>query len=569
MMMFMYIFCSFAFVFAVHNAMCSEIEALLDRGESQVAMDLIERAMREGDSSSMLKVSQGRAYIQLGRVEEGERVLAEVRMNAGDDKAELSANLLLGKLYSQTNKMNAAQPMYEAALEKDSSSAAALAGLGKVFLVRDSDVEKAKEYMERAHRASPRDEMILFELGMVYFYSNEHVRGREAFDRAMQVNPSMDLALVGKVYLHYQHMDWAEEVLLAAYTKAQRGDGQPLTSDTVLLLAETQDFLGKAEAARELYEGVLVADPDNGLAHAALGLLLLGTGARNYGAVQACGLNSKEARQHLQRAVQLMPQISQAQEALDFCKSEMQEVMEWRRRAGEQDSGAEVGAGAGAGASRRWSSEHVLVGVVPSAVVSALAPMGLKIRALSRRLSGELSVRAQEALCGLVEVLGSTSLAKKCRRRVAAHSAASGSSSFKARKMEEAWSKRENHMQPMHEVHSAPSAEEFMKHFVKQNAPVVVRNGEWQPGWHRNVSGPHQESYSTFSAQHLRDSFGDSTVRVSLSETGRFDGPESGVLWGLDPKVDVLVRPPTTSMRFRDFMTLTAAGTVKETFYLE
>lgn len=69
-------------------------------------------------------------------------------------------------------------------------------------------------------------------------------------------------------------------------------------------------------------------------------------------------------------------------------------------------------------------------------------------------------------------------------------------------------------------------------------------------------------------------------MRVSVSETGRFDGPESGALWGLDPNTDVLVRPPATSMQLKDFFELTKSsndsansasgeGAVKETFYLE
>lgn len=72
-------------------------------------------------------------------------------------------------------------------------------------------------------------------------------------------------------------------------------------------------------------------------------------------------------------------------------------------------------------------------------------------------------------------------------------------------------------------------------------------------------------------------------MRVSVSETGRFDGPESGALWGLDPNTDVLVRPPATSMQLKDFFDLTKSSNesanfeignieeekVKEIFYLE
>jgi hypothetical protein len=65
--------------------------------------------------------------------------------------------------------------------------------------------------------------------------------------------------------------------------------------------------------------------------------------------------------------------------------------------------------------------------------------------------------------------------------------------------------------------------------------------------------------------------FGNNFVRVSISESGRFDGPESGSLWGIDPGSEVLVRPPATTMTLRDFITLAGGqnkGT-KEIFYVE
>lgn len=68
-------------------------------------------------------------------------------------------------------------------------------------------------------------------------------------------------------------------------------------------------------------------------------------------------------------------------------------------------------------------------------------------------------------------------------------------------------------------------------------------------------------------------------VRVSLSEDGRFDGPEDGHLWGLAKEQQVLVRPPQTTMRFEDFLQLLLLSqqgkrkvvdpVIKETFYLE
>ena len=272
-----------------------------------------------------MQINLGRAFVQLGRTTEGERVLHQVHLDPDSVTAGRDARLLLGKLYMQSQHMDRADAMFTAALQEDPHNAAAMAGLGKVLLVRDSDVGGARVHMVKAHQLNPNDEMILFELGMVLFYSDQHEEGKAAFDRAAEINPSLDLSIIGRVYLHYQHQDWAEVVLDEYYLRAtQESAVSPVDSTTLLLLAETKDFMGKPAAAHALYTSVLAVEPDNGLAHAALGLLLLGTGARNFAAINACGLNQHEAMQHLQRAVQLNPEIVRAQEALDFCREELE-----------------------------------------------------------------------------------------------------------------------------------------------------------------------------------------------------------------------------------------------------
>ena len=40
-----------------------------------------------------------------------------------------------------------------------------------------------------------------------------------------------------------------------------------------------------------------------------------------------------------------------------------------------------------------------------------------------------------------------------------------------------------------------------------------------------------------FSRELLLHQFGDSLVRVSLSQSGRFDGPENGALWGVSDQI--------------------------------
>ena len=101
----------------------------------------------------------------------------------------------------------------------------------------------------------------------------------------------------------------------------------------MLLLAESYDQLSRSEEAQNILRYVIRESPRPiPLAHAGLGLLLLGTGSRNYGAMYACGLNRDEAMEHLRIALELAPRLpvlQQARDALAFCEKEMIEIQMW------------------------------------------------------------------------------------------------------------------------------------------------------------------------------------------------------------------------------------------------
>ena len=69
-----------------------------------------------------------------------------------------------------------------------------------------------------------------------------------------------------------------------------------------------------------------------------------------------------------------------------------------------------------------------------------------------------------------------------------------------------------------------------MNDYVLKNRPVVITN--FQDDWQREL----------LTSPSLLRRFGGEIVRVSVSPSGRFDGPEPGPLWGLSENKDVLVR---------------------------
>jgi hypothetical protein len=65
--------------------------------------------------------------------------------------------------------------------------------------------------LERALRIDSSDTSTLFDLGITLLYGDDHERAKAMFDRAGKLSDDINHKLIGKVYLHYGHLDWALE----------------------------------------------------------------------------------------------------------------------------------------------------------------------------------------------------------------------------------------------------------------------------------------------------------------------------------------------------------------------
>ena len=104
---------------------------------------------------------------------------------------------------------------------------------------------------------------------------------------------------------------------------------------------------------------------------------------------------------------------------------------------------------------------------------------------------------------------------------------------------------------------TAANAAELMA-LLAARKPVVLTNLQAEAGF-----APPE----AWEARALSRTAGHRVVKVSVSQSGRFDGAEDGALWGIVGD-DVLVRPPETHMRLRDLLALLRRRT-PESFYLE
>ena len=165
---------------------------------------------------------------------------------------------------------------------------------------------------------------------MLLVTESRFTEAKHHFDRVLDnPNGKISRAYVGKVYLHYQQYDYAS-IEFVKYLADRTAGVDKQGIETMLLLAETYDILDRRTDALDLYHEVLRHDPANALAHGAIGLMLLGTSARNFAAVNACGLNHAEAMKHLYKAYELNDKLTPVLDAIKFCQAELADAKQWR-----------------------------------------------------------------------------------------------------------------------------------------------------------------------------------------------------------------------------------------------
>eukprot|EP00903_Cladosiphon_okamuranus_P016604 g15317.t1 len=427
-----------------------------------------------------------------------------------------SAHHALAKVFAFQQRWEEANGAFERSLELDATNAEGWLGLGRVCMATGRE-DDAEQYYSKSLSLDPSNALLHFDMGVLSCKRGQVDAADEAFARAGELNPRLDLPVVAQMFTAYGMLRQARDT----YKRVLEKDH----NNPVHLLAygELCEALRDEEDAANAYNEALREDPGMGKAHFRKALLLTGTGVTNQAAIHACGLNAEEAKRHFRAAVASGEDgvTGPAAEALQWCEMEKREVEEWRRVVRE-DLAADGDKQNRGGRRKPWF----------------LGGTG-----------GKRERQRPEGKAGGVPH-GESNGAET-------EQGGNGGKGEKRGDFASAWVEDLGGYLSLPEVEIS-SAEEFMSEFVNKSRPAVIKNfqEEFAP----------KEAWSWTA---LSERFGDSMVRVSLSETGRFDGPEPGELWGLGPGEEVLVRPPSTSMAFSDFVRLLRQKGIKETFYLE
>ncbi|CAN0302282.1 unnamed protein product, partial [Ectocarpus sp. 8 AP-2014] len=129
--------------------------------------------------------------------------------------------------------------------------------------------EAAERHYARSLSLDPSNALLHFDMGVLSCKRGQVVAADEAFARAGELNPKLDLTVVAQMFTAYDMLEQAgdtyKRLLQKARTRTQLWD--PNNAVHQLAYGELCEALNDEEGARHAYDEALRIDPGMGKAH--------------------------------------------------------------------------------------------------------------------------------------------------------------------------------------------------------------------------------------------------------------------------------------------------------------
>lgn len=195
----------------------------------------------------------------------------------------------LGNVYFKNKDYDRAEFHYNKALSRDSAFLPALNNIVTLYLTTNQ-IEKAEKYINEGLELEPAWVDFLNALAEIHVHRKEYKEAIHLLRISINTSPLYHKSNyhMGKALLLTGRPE------LAVYFLIQAAASQPENLSYLLKLAEAYKMSVQTPKAINIYEKILLLDPDHLIAHSNLGLLLT-------------GYNNKLAKFHYTQAVELSP----------------------------------------------------------------------------------------------------------------------------------------------------------------------------------------------------------------------------------------------------------------------
>jgi tetratricopeptide (TPR) repeat protein len=266
----------------------AQAQAAQQRQDIQAAIEKYQQMIRLAPHLAAAYNNLGRLYFNQRDYGHAAQTLAQgLRLNPNMP----TASAMLGMSYMETGQMQKAEDPLETALRANPKDAVVQISLAKVR-IRLHKYDEAVDLLKTYTGENPRDQEAWYLLGKTYLQLSE-----DSLGKIHQIDPNSVVAheVAGEIDESMHNYDGA----LVEYKKAI--DLSPNQPGPHIHMATAYWSIAKWDSARTEFEAGLAHDPNNCSAHWKLGNAIL----------EANG-EPGEALTHLNRAVELCPELMQA-----------------------------------------------------------------------------------------------------------------------------------------------------------------------------------------------------------------------------------------------------------------
>ena len=254
----------------------------LGQGKLDQAMELAQKAQREGADKRELLLLQGDIYLTRGAageaVERFNTVLRDVSADPGTGTEDLARRALAGaaRCFLDLEKLNDAVDAAHRLVQMVPDDANALRLLGRA-LARVKDFDRAIIVLEQARKSQPDDATLLAELGSAYHGAGRLDRAEEALRQAVDLD---DFAISARVMLGRILAAAGRDDEAAAEFRAAL-DFLPSHGEAAFALADLERQAGRLKSALAIVIDLLSVDPYHLDGLVKLGELLIDAGRQD------------------------------------------------------------------------------------------------------------------------------------------------------------------------------------------------------------------------------------------------------------------------------------------------
>lgn len=207
------------------------------RGENELSVIHFKHLLALKTEDYFLKKKYAAELIRFGRLNEAERVLAQVFKAKKDD----SVGLVLGGIYTALNENKKAQDIYEQLVKNDKQSDEACVLLAKSYFMQKKASE-AMSTLESCEKTIKKNGIFSYYKGKFLLEQNRFTEAIKAFHQSLKIDPTYYQAAMALGMLSEEKEDWKSAAKVYKSFLDQNPESYPIVSRLVQILFVMEDY---------------------------------------------------------------------------------------------------------------------------------------------------------------------------------------------------------------------------------------------------------------------------------------------------------------------------------------